>query len=149
MGARPADALQDVAFKIEHKQNVTRRIEHKQAASVAVNCNRRWIVKQTLVSAFADVADELPVGAVHQNESAFGVGDVNVVGRVHRNPTRQPQAALRASGNTEGTAVPEDVNGMDVRINHEDTSTGVNGHVMGRQKNSFPSVDKGDKVVPK
>ena len=44
--------------------------------------------------------------------------------------------------------VPKDY-GMDVRINHEDTSTGVNGHVMGRQKNSFPSVDKGDKVVPK
>jgi hypothetical protein len=106
-------------------------------------------VKQTLVSAFADVAEKLPVGSVHENESAFGVGDVNVVGSVHRNPIWQQQAAPRSPFDAERVAAPEDVNGTDVRVNNEDASAGVNRNVMGRQKNSFASVGKGDNVIPK
>jgi hypothetical protein len=56
---------------------------------------------------------------------------------------------MRAPGDTEGIAVTEDVNGADVRVNNEDASAGVNRNVMGCQQNSFPSVDKGDNVVPK
>jgi hypothetical protein len=56
---------------------------------------------------------------------------------------------MRAPGDTEGIAVTEDVNGADVRVNNEDASAGVNRNVMGCQQNSFPSVGKGDDVVPK
>src|ERR1019366_6383512 len=131
MGARPADTFEDVAFEIEHKQKVTRRIEQKQVATVPVNGNRRWVVKQTLVSAFANVAEKLPVGSVH------------------RNPIWQQQAAPRSPFDAERVAAPEDVNGTDVRVNNEDASAGVNRNVMGRQKNSFASVGKGDNVIPK
>jgi hypothetical protein len=106
-------------------------------------------MKQTLVSAFANVAEKPPVRIEHENESAFGVRDVNVVGSIHRNPIRQPKTATGAPSDAEGVATPEDVHSTDVRVNNEEASAGVNSNAMGCQKNSLPSVGQRNNVIAK
>jgi hypothetical protein len=116
--------------------------------TVPVDGNRRWVVKQTLVPAFADVTEKLAIGGVYENKSTLGVGNVNVVGSVHRDSIRQQQAALWPPGDSKGFPARENVNRTNARVNDEDTSQGVNRNAMGRSENWFPPVSQGNNVIP-
>ena len=84
--AHPAETLHHIAIKVHHKNQVAWRIREINVLPFAINGDARRTRILRLAAEVPDIRQESTVGIEDNNESTFGVGNVDIVGGIDRTP---------------------------------------------------------------